>query len=78
MFWDVRAQKLLSQSASDRKQNADQKTNLTPYGVPNTFKHLERTWKPLFRVLQGLRVQYKTHDLCRTITLFFGKHDFYN
>ncbi|XP_041790507.1 dynein intermediate chain 3, axonemal [Chelmon rostratus] len=50
MFWDVRAQKLLSQSASDRKQNADQKTNLTPYGVPNTFKHLERTWKPLFRV----------------------------
>ncbi|XP_070765575.1 dynein axonemal intermediate chain 3 [Enoplosus armatus] len=50
MFWDVRASKLLSQSASDRKQNVDQKTQLTPYIVPDTFKHLDRTWKPLFRV----------------------------
>ncbi|XP_068563257.1 dynein axonemal intermediate chain 3 [Cebidichthys violaceus] len=39
MFWDVRV--------PDRKQNVYQKT---PYGVPNTFKHLYRTWKPLFRV----------------------------
>ncbi|XP_076581938.1 dynein axonemal intermediate chain 3 [Chaetodon auriga] len=50
MFWDVRAQKLSSQSASDRKQNVDQKMHLTAYSVPDTFKHLERTWKPLFRV----------------------------
>ncbi|XP_029285354.1 LOW QUALITY PROTEIN: dynein axonemal intermediate chain 3 [Cottoperca gobio] len=47
MFWDVRVTKPLSQSASDRKQNADQKT---PHSVPDTFKHLDRTWKPLFRV----------------------------
>ncbi|KAI4828532.1 hypothetical protein KUCAC02_022614 [Chaenocephalus aceratus] len=47
MFWDVRVTKLLSQSGSDRKQNADQKTS---YGVPETFKHLDRTWKPLFKV----------------------------
>ncbi|XP_044056933.1 dynein axonemal intermediate chain 3 isoform X2 [Siniperca chuatsi] len=50
MFWDVRASKQLSLSASGRKQNVDQKTQLTPYTVPNTFKHLDRTWKPLFRV----------------------------
>ncbi|XP_068445744.1 dynein axonemal intermediate chain 3 isoform X2 [Clinocottus analis] len=45
-FWDVRGPKV-SLSASDRKQNVDQKT---PYSVPDTFKHLDRTWKPLFRV----------------------------
>ncbi|XP_039984181.1 dynein intermediate chain 3, axonemal isoform X2 [Xiphias gladius] len=50
MFWDVRVPKLLSQSATDRKQTVDQKTQMTPYGVPDTFKHLDRTWKPLFRV----------------------------
>ncbi|KAK1896340.1 WD repeat-containing protein 63 [Dissostichus eleginoides] len=47
MFWDVRVTKLLSQSGSNRKQNADPKTS---YGVPETFKHLDRTWKPLFKV----------------------------
>ncbi|KAI3368543.1 hypothetical protein L3Q82_025551 [Scortum barcoo] len=46
MFWDVRTSKLLSQSVSGRKQ----KTQLTPYSVPDTFKHLHRTWKPLFKV----------------------------
>ncbi|KAM9848859.1 dynein axonemal intermediate chain 3 [Aulostomus maculatus] len=50
LFWDIRLPKLLSQSASDRKQNVDQKTRMMTYGVPNTFKHLDRTWKPLFRV----------------------------
>ncbi|XP_056270650.1 dynein axonemal intermediate chain 3 [Pseudoliparis swirei] len=46
MFWDVRASRV-SQSASDRKQNVDQKA---PYSVPDTFQHLDRTWKPLFKV----------------------------
>uniref|UniRef100_A0A3B4UMA1 Dynein axonemal intermediate chain 3 n=2 Tax=Seriola dumerili TaxID=41447 RepID=A0A3B4UMA1_SERDU len=50
MFWDVRVPKLLNLSASDKKQNVDQKTQMTPYSVPDTFKHLDRTWKPLFRV----------------------------
>uniref|UniRef100_A0A8P4GGW2 Dynein axonemal intermediate chain 3 n=1 Tax=Dicentrarchus labrax TaxID=13489 RepID=A0A8P4GGW2_DICLA len=62
MFWDLRMQRLLSHSATDRKQSVDQKTQMTPYSVPDTFKHLDRTWKPLFRVLQGLRVHYKTHS----------------
>ncbi|XP_042368184.1 dynein axonemal intermediate chain 3 [Plectropomus leopardus] len=47
MFWDVRLSRLLSQSATERKQSVDQKT---PYSVPDTFKHLDRTWKPLFKV----------------------------
>nr|XP_046246791.1 dynein axonemal intermediate chain 3 isoform X2 [Scatophagus argus] len=50
MFWDLRVQKRLSRSASDKKQNVDQKTQPTPHSVPDTFKHLDRTWKPLFRV----------------------------
>ncbi|XP_047443492.1 dynein axonemal intermediate chain 3 [Mugil cephalus] len=50
LFWDVRMPKLLSQSLSDRKQNADQKTQVTPFIIPETFKHLDRTWKPLFKV----------------------------
>ncbi|KAM7388182.1 hypothetical protein PAMP_024376 [Pampus punctatissimus] len=50
MFWDIRASKLLSHSASDRTQNVDQKPQMSPYSVPDTFKHLDRTWKPLFRV----------------------------
>ncbi|XP_049910914.1 dynein axonemal intermediate chain 3 isoform X2 [Epinephelus moara] len=47
MFWDVRMSRLLSQSASERKQSVDQKK---PNIVPDTFKHLDQTWKPLFRV----------------------------
>ncbi|XP_034437960.1 WD repeat-containing protein 63 isoform X1 [Hippoglossus hippoglossus] len=51
MFWDVRLPKLLNQPASVRKQTPDQKAQMTPYSVPDTFKHLDRTWKPLCRVL---------------------------
>ncbi|TNN38214.1 WD repeat-containing protein 63 [Liparis tanakae] len=39
-----------SQSAADRKQNVEQKT---PYSVPDTFQHLDRTWEPLFKVQPG-------------------------
>lgn len=44
MFWDLRAQKQPSQSS--QQQKVDQKKS----SVPDTFKHLDRTWKPLFRV----------------------------
>uniref|UniRef100_A0A3P8WQ05 Dynein axonemal intermediate chain 3 n=1 Tax=Cynoglossus semilaevis TaxID=244447 RepID=A0A3P8WQ05_CYNSE len=53
MFWDVRLPRLLSQHAAERKQTSDEKAHLTPYSVPDTFKHLDRTWKPLFRVLMS-------------------------
>ncbi|XP_041647304.1 dynein intermediate chain 3, axonemal [Cheilinus undulatus] len=49
-FWDVRVSKQTSHSATSKKQRADQKNQLTPYLVPETFKHLDRTWKPLFKV----------------------------
>uniref|UniRef100_A0A8D3BUF2 Dynein axonemal intermediate chain 3 n=1 Tax=Scophthalmus maximus TaxID=52904 RepID=A0A8D3BUF2_SCOMX len=50
MFWDVRAPKTVSQSASD-SSTVDQ-TEMTPYTVLDTFKHLGRTWRPLLRVLR--------------------------
>ncbi|XP_026002507.1 dynein axonemal intermediate chain 3 isoform X2 [Astatotilapia calliptera] len=50
MFWDLRVPKLQNQFLADRKQDVDQKTMMTPYSIPTTFKHLDRTWKPLFRV----------------------------
>uniref|UniRef100_A0A3Q3FCA5 Dynein axonemal intermediate chain 3 n=1 Tax=Labrus bergylta TaxID=56723 RepID=A0A3Q3FCA5_9LABR len=49
MFWDVRATKLSRHSASGKKQKADQKSQMAPFSVPDTFKHLDQTWKPLFR-----------------------------
>ncbi|KAF0041850.1 hypothetical protein F2P81_005382 [Scophthalmus maximus] len=48
MFWDVRAPKTVSQSASD-SSTVDQ-TEMTPYTVLDTFKHLGRTWRPLLRI----------------------------
>ncbi|KAM9385770.1 LOW QUALITY PROTEIN: dynein axonemal intermediate chain 3 [Pholidichthys leucotaenia] len=50
MFWDVRVPKLLTPSISDTKQDVNQKAGMTPHSIPETFKHLDRTWKPLFRV----------------------------
>ncbi|AWP10639.1 putative WD repeat-containing protein 63 [Scophthalmus maximus] len=48
MFWDVRVPKTVSQSASD-SSTVDQ-TEMTPYTVLDTFKHLGRTWRPLLRI----------------------------
>ncbi|XP_006804082.1 WD repeat-containing protein 63 [Neolamprologus brichardi] len=50
MFWDLRVPKLQNQFLADRKQDVDQKTMMTPFSIPKTFKHLDRTWKPLLRV----------------------------
>ncbi|XP_034559103.1 WD repeat-containing protein 63 isoform X2 [Notolabrus celidotus] len=47
MFWDVRVSKLSSLTTSGKKL---EKTQSTPTTVPLTFKHLDRTWKPLFRI----------------------------
>ncbi|MED6277784.1 hypothetical protein CHARACLAT_017031, partial [Characodon lateralis] len=48
-FWDVRLANLLIHTPLDRRQT-DQKTPITACSIPETFKHLDRTWKPLFRV----------------------------
>ncbi|KAM9839431.1 dynein axonemal intermediate chain 3-like [Aulostomus maculatus] len=43
LLWDIQISKSESESV-------DQIPHMTTCGVPNTFKHLDRTWKPLFGV----------------------------
>uniref|UniRef100_A0A3B3ZN58 Uncharacterized protein n=1 Tax=Periophthalmus magnuspinnatus TaxID=409849 RepID=A0A3B3ZN58_9GOBI len=47
LFWDIRVATLLTQPVTAKKQKVDQ---TSPYSAPETFKHLDRTWTPLFRV----------------------------
>ncbi|XP_064189536.1 dynein axonemal intermediate chain 3 [Anguilla rostrata] len=49
MFWDIRAPRAATQSVTDKKQKEEIPLE-NPHGVPNTFKHLDLSWKPLFRV----------------------------
>ncbi|XP_054646061.1 dynein axonemal intermediate chain 3 [Dunckerocampus dactyliophorus] len=49
MFWDIRVSKQLRQMVSDKKQN-DSEPQMANYSDNNPFKHLERSWKPLFKV----------------------------
>ncbi|XP_039509013.1 dynein intermediate chain 3, axonemal isoform X2 [Pimephales promelas] len=50
LFWDLRPPRVASQSLTDVKQKSEEKSPENPHGVPNTFKHLNLTWKPLIRV----------------------------
>uniref|UniRef100_A0A4W4E163 WD repeat domain 63 n=1 Tax=Electrophorus electricus TaxID=8005 RepID=A0A4W4E163_ELEEL len=50
MFWDLRAPRTVVNALTDTKPKPEEKTVENPYGVPSTFKHLDLTWKPLFRV----------------------------
>ncbi|KAL7863998.1 hypothetical protein AOLI_G00154180 [Acnodon oligacanthus] len=50
MFWDLRTPRVVAQALTDRKQKTEEKVLENPHGVPNTFKHLDLTWKPLIRV----------------------------
>ncbi|KAM4629289.1 dynein axonemal intermediate chain 3 [Polymixia lowei] len=50
MFWDIRAARAATQPTADRKQKAEEMPLENPHGDPNTFRHLNLTWKPLFRV----------------------------
>ncbi|XP_066528907.1 dynein axonemal intermediate chain 3 isoform X2 [Hoplias malabaricus] len=50
MFWDLRAPRVVAQPLIDKKQKIEEKILENPHGVPNTFKHLDLTWKPLTRV----------------------------
>lgn len=45
MLWDTKASKMQHTAMYDEKKKAQQ-----PSGVPDTFKHLDLTWKPLLRV----------------------------
>ncbi|XP_053542409.1 dynein axonemal intermediate chain 3 isoform X2 [Ictalurus punctatus] len=48
MFWDLRAPRVAA--PTDKKHKAEENPLKNPHGVPNTFKHLDLSWKPLFRV----------------------------
>ncbi|XP_059384540.1 dynein axonemal intermediate chain 3 isoform X2 [Carassius carassius] len=50
LFWDLRPPRAVSQSLTDVKQKSQEKPLENPHGVPNTFKHLNLTWKPFIRV----------------------------
>ncbi|XP_046905383.1 dynein axonemal intermediate chain 3 [Hypomesus transpacificus] len=50
MFWDIRTPRMAAQPMTDRRHKAEEKPLENPHGVPNTFKHLDLTWKPLVRV----------------------------
>ncbi|XP_047663047.1 dynein axonemal intermediate chain 3 isoform X2 [Tachysurus fulvidraco] len=48
MFWDLRAPRVAAPSLTEHK--AEEKPLENVHGVPNTFEHLNLSWKPLFRV----------------------------
>ncbi|XP_058265003.1 dynein axonemal intermediate chain 3 isoform X2 [Hemibagrus wyckioides] len=50
MFWDLRNLHVAAPSLTDKKHKAEEKPLHIPYRIPNTFKHLNLSWKPLFRV----------------------------
>ncbi|KAJ8278976.1 hypothetical protein COCON_G00060420 [Conger conger] len=50
MFWDIRAPRAATQSVTDKKHKGEAMPLENPHGVPNTFKHLDLSWKPLIRV----------------------------
>uniref|UniRef100_A0A673GY45 WD repeat domain 63 n=1 Tax=Sinocyclocheilus rhinocerous TaxID=307959 RepID=A0A673GY45_9TELE len=50
LFWDLRPPRVVSQSLTDVKQKSEEKPLENPHGIPNTFKHLNLTWKPFIRV----------------------------
>lgn len=47
LFWDTRPPKGPSQLLTKK---TDDKGPKNPMGVPNTFKHLDLSWKPFLRV----------------------------
>ncbi|CAL8306342.1 unnamed protein product [Lota lota] len=52
MFWDIRSQRAGVQPLSDKKQRVEE----NPYSVPDTFSHLNLTWKPLVKVRGPLKM----------------------
>uniref|UniRef100_A0A674C8J6 Dynein axonemal intermediate chain 3 n=1 Tax=Salmo trutta TaxID=8032 RepID=A0A674C8J6_SALTR len=67
MFWDIRAPRVLQTMADQRKQKVEEKPLENPHGVPNTFKHLDLTWKPLIRVQHiSYNISYCMISYCKT------------
>nr|XP_014342639.1 PREDICTED: WD repeat-containing protein 63 isoform X2 [Latimeria chalumnae] len=49
LFWDIRQPKIIPISMQDKKKHEEKQLD-NPHGVPNTFKHLDLTWKPFIKV----------------------------
>ncbi|XP_008404435.1 dynein axonemal intermediate chain 3 isoform X2 [Poecilia reticulata] len=49
-FWDVRLPAVFTNTPGESTPAVENKTQMTTCSVPETFKHLDRTWKPLLRV----------------------------
>ncbi|XP_075038119.1 dynein axonemal intermediate chain 3 [Mixophyes fleayi] len=48
MFWDIRSHKMNIHTATNRKL-AEENKREAPLGVPDTFQHLDLTWRPLIK-----------------------------
>ncbi|XP_063795014.1 dynein axonemal intermediate chain 3 isoform X2 [Pseudophryne corroboree] len=48
MFWDIRSHKMNMQTATNRKLAEENKREI-PFGVPDTFQHLDLIWRPLIK-----------------------------
>uniref|UniRef100_A0A8C1C130 Dynein axonemal intermediate chain 3 n=1 Tax=Cyprinus carpio carpio TaxID=630221 RepID=A0A8C1C130_CYPCA len=69
LFWDLRPPRVVSQSLTDVKQKSEEKPLENPHGVPNTFKHLNLTWKPFIRVCDAYKHGFKTYKSLVLFTL---------
>uniref|UniRef100_A0A8C9V7Z2 Dynein axonemal intermediate chain 3 n=1 Tax=Scleropages formosus TaxID=113540 RepID=A0A8C9V7Z2_SCLFO len=56
MFWDIRAPRPAAHSQAERKQKMEEKQLENPRGIPNTFKYLDLSWKPLIKVYESVAV----------------------
>ena len=67
LFWDTRPPKGPSQHGSKEKAGGPK----NPMGVPDTFKHLDLTWKPMLRVGAVLPNYLHFHDCIYDVVSFF-------
>uniref|UniRef100_A0A8C9SUU9 Dynein axonemal intermediate chain 3 n=1 Tax=Scleropages formosus TaxID=113540 RepID=A0A8C9SUU9_SCLFO len=58
MFWDIRAPRPAAHSQAERKQKMEEKQLENPRGIPNTFKYLDLSWKPLIKVYESYVQQH--------------------
>ncbi|XP_048860045.1 dynein axonemal intermediate chain 3-like isoform X1 [Brienomyrus brachyistius] len=50
MFWDIRVPRAATHSLTERKSKVTEPPRVNQSDVPNTFKHLDLSWKPFIKV----------------------------
>uniref|UniRef100_A0A8C9W9N0 Dynein axonemal intermediate chain 3 n=1 Tax=Scleropages formosus TaxID=113540 RepID=A0A8C9W9N0_SCLFO len=80
MFWDIRAPRPAAHSQAERKQKMEEKQLENPRGIPNTFKYLDLSWKPLIKVYESVAVfvneTYKQYKSVKTTDRPEGKVEY--